>query len=304
MKKTVSGTISAKAKDISSFFVKTFSKDIKKLDKAVTFTPNNDWDLVFFDDFNTLDFTKWKTFFPENGIRRTAYYTADEDVLFVENSNLIIRTKWKNGKYGEGFYTSWLESSVDIHKETAEKGYKGFSDTFGYYEIRCKFPPAYGIWSAFWLMPDNENTFSENDIQNTGEDGAEIDIYESPFYYSFKDATQSAVHCDGYDDRLKSASSKIYEISDPYNNFHTYGVLWKEDEYVFYIDGRETWRTNHLNGTAKVNEYMILSVEVGGENDGKSPTDYKYWCGNALKNSKDKNYDFIVDWIKVYKKNI
>lgn len=302
MEKKITKAVSEAKKNISSFFITTFSKDIKKLDKAVTFTPNENWELVFCDNFDTLDLTKWKPLIPENGIRRTAYYTTDDDILFVKNGNLVIRTKWKNGEYGEGFYTSWLESSVDIHKEFSKDGYKGFSSTFGYYEIRCKFPPAKGIWSAFWLMPDNNDTFSDNDLQNTGEDGAEIDIYESPFYYSYKNAVQSAIHCDGYDDRLKSASSSVYQISDPYNNFHTYGLLWNKDEYVFYIDGREAWRTNHLNGTSKVNEYMIMSVEVGGENNGKVPTSYKYWCGNALKNPKNRNYDFIVDYVKVYKK--
>lgn len=302
MKNKLTDKFTCRAKNISSSILSTFSKEVKKLDKAVTFAPDENWELVFCDDFDTLDYTKWKANFHDVGIRRTAYYTTDDDILFVENSNLIIRTKWKNGKYGEGFYTSWLESSVNVHKECEKEGYKGFASTYGYFEIRCKFPPSTGIWSAFWLMPDNEIAFSDNDIQSTGEDGAEIDIFESPFYYSYKNATQSAIHCDGYDDRLKSASSKVYQISDPYTNFHTYGLLWDEKEYVFYIDGRETWRTNHLNGTSKVDEYMILSVEAGGENDGKVPTDYKYWCGSALKNDKNKNYDFVVDYVKVYKK--
>ena len=25
--------------------------------------------------------------------------------------------------------------------------------------------------------------------------------------------------------------------------WHTFGLWWKPDEYVFYVDGKETWRT-------------------------------------------------------------
>lgn len=279
-------------------------KDYKKLNtRSPVFTPDETWSLVFEDDFDTLDWTKWKPNQLENGIRRTAYYTTDEDILFTKDSCLTIRTKWKDGKYGEGFYTSWLESSVAVHPEAAAEGYQGFACTYGYFEIRCKFPPSTGIWSAFWLMPDNEIAFSDNDVQNTGEDGVEIDIFESPFYYSaLPNMTQSAVHCDGYDDRLKSAASDKYLISDPYNEFHTYGLEWNEKEYIFYIDGHKTWKTNHLNGTSKTNEYMILSVEAGGENDGKKPTNYEFWCGNASTNDKTKNYDFVIDYVRVYQK--
>jgi len=25
--------------------------------------------------------------------------------------------------------------------------------------------------------------------------------------------------------------------------WHTFGLSWKPDEYIFYVDGKETWRT-------------------------------------------------------------
>lgn len=288
------------------FLLTTFNKKYKKSGKGKRFFPDENWELVFEDNFDFLDFSKWKYYKPVNNIRRTAYYTNDSDILFVKDSKLYIRTKWKNGKYGEGFYTAWLESSVshttDSTENTAEKNYNGFADKFGYYEVRCKVPKAVGIWSAFWLMPDNTVAFSENDVQGTGADGAELDVFESPFYSSFaKNCVQSAIHCDGYDERLKSDASKIYFLENPYETFHTYSVKWDELCYTFYIDGYKIWESHFLTETSKVNEYMILSTEVGGENDGYKPTSYDTWCGNALNNDKNKNYDFVVDYVRVYK---
>lgn len=283
-------------------------KDFSFIDKnKKQFNPDNSWELVFEDDFETLDWTKWKSYCPKNGVRNAAYYTDDEDIIFVKDGCLYIRTKWKNGKYGEGYYTSWIESSVNKSTDKtinlAKENYEGFSTTYGYFEIRCKFPPAKGIWSAFWLMPDNNIAFSDDDEQGTGRDGAEIDIYESPFYsMKPRNCVQSAAHCDGYDERLKSDASKVYCIDDPYSEFHTYALEWNEKEYIFYVDGYETWRTSHLHETAKVDEYMILSVEVGGANDGQKPTSYKFWCGDSSKNDKSKQYDFVVDYVRVYKK--
>lgn len=226
------------------------------------FNPDG-WTLTFEDNFNTLDRTKWKTNnVGNNHLRRVAYYA--DDCLIVKNGKLIIRTEYReNGEYGKGWYTGWLESST---KGERHDGYNGFSQCEGYFECRCKVPKALGIWSAFWLMPDEGVAFTADDIQNTGADGAEIDVMESPFTFKKfnSNITQHAIHCDGYDERLKSAASPILKVKSIYDDFHTYAVEWNKDEYIFYVDGYETWRTNHLNATSKIREYIILSVEVAG----------------------------------------
>lgn len=162
-------------------------------------------------------------------------------------------------------------------------------------------------------MPDEGVAFFADDIQNTGADGAEIDIMESPFSFKLKpNITQHAIHCDGYDDRLKSASSPILKVDSIYDEFHTYAVEWNKDEYIFYVDGYETWRTNHLNATSQVKEYIILSVEVAGytENDifyvgkekNKNGKPKRAWQGDPMKNDLTAHYDFEVDYVKVYKR--
>lgn len=257
--------------------------------------------MTFEDNFNTIDFTKWKV--GDFDLRRAAYYDYTEEHLFTNGGNLIMRTKWKDGAKGEGYYTTWLEGRSSDGK--SEDGYTGFSQTYGYFEIRCKVPPSHGIWSAFWLMPDNNLAFSESDLQGTGMDGAEIDIYESAFYSRAgeNNIMQSAIHVDGYSkEKLKSKGSNAYLVPNLYTEFHTYGLMWTEDEYIFYIDGYETWRTDFLKDTSSVDEFMILSMEVGGDNDGEKVTKLGAWAGDPSDNDKNAVFDWVIDYVKVYAK--
>ncbi len=136
-----------------------------------------------------------------------------------------------------------------------------FSQKYGYFEMRCKVPFFIGGWGAFWLMPY------------------------------------------GYKDYLKTASKVDVKVNNLYDEYHTYGFEWREDCYKFYVDGYLTWQINsdHYidkkgkkvkhNIVSQVEEYMLLSFEVEKE-DG--------WCGDPAKNDKSKNYDFVIDYVRVY----
>lgn len=304
---------------------------LKKIPNTVPFSPNpKEWELTFEDNFDTLDLNKWKintardTENPQkSGIRRAAYCVDDPDVIFVRDGKLYIRTLWKNGIYGAGWYTGFLETSRVVHPEyTIGEKYAGFSQIGGYFEVRCRVARAVGIWSAFWLMPDNFIAFSEGDRQWSGEDGVEIDVMESPhaFHLLEKEKNQNihVIHADGYDDRLKSHSSDAFYVPKMYEEFHTYSLLWEADRYVFFIDGRKTWETQHIYeghdmGICKVPEYLILSTEVAGSiehgmvHEGmiRNPSTgklEKFWCGNPAKNEKSRPYDFVVDYVKCYQR--
>ena len=304
---------------------------INRIPDTPVFVPSpQEWELTFSDSFDTLDRTKWKinTAYDKshpqnNGIRRAAYNVDDPDVIFVRDGKLYIQTLWKKGRYGEGWYTGFLETSRYVHPEYAsDPGYRGFSQTGGYFEVRCKVARAVGIWSAFWLMPDNSIAFSPEDQQWSGEDGIEIDVMESPhaFHLLERDRNQNlhVLHADGYDDRLKTLSSPAFHVPNMYEDFHTYSLLWEEDCYRFFIDGRQTWETRHLYqnhpmGICKVPEYLLLSTEVAGsiENgtlyEGKTRNRKtgkmeKFWCGNPARNDKSKAFDFIVDYVRCYRR--
>ena len=67
--------------------------------------------------------------------------------------------------------------------------------------------------------------------------------------------------------------------------FHTFGLLWQPEEYVFYVDGEETWRTS-AGGVSQVPAYIKLTDEVGK------------WAGE-IQNAQLPDY-FYVDYVRVY----
>lgn len=293
------------------------------------FQPTGEWELVFEDTFDgdKLDTTKWHYGYKEEGIRRGGYWV--DDAVFVKDGNLVIRTDYReDGKFGPGWYTGAIETSKSTYKAKEEDvqpdTFKGFSGQYGYYEVRCKVPESIGIWAAYWLMPDSN---FKQDVPGSGADGAEIDIFESPFMYqkTYKQTVSHAVHIDGYGADIKSSGSPQQFVKNLYSEFHTYALEWNENEYIFYVDGMETWRNskttkeqdrdengNPYDTIAHCMEYMILSVEVGGEEidgvvtpgkvKGEDGSMQNHWSGDASKNDKSKKYDFLVDYVKVYQK--
>lgn len=249
-------------------------------------------ELVFEDNFDgELDKNTWDTTWDTHE-RRGGYWSPEQ--CFTKDGKLIIRTEYKeNGAYGSGWYTGTCRS----------RNLKDFK--YGYFEVSCKVPAAQGLWSAFWMTSD-----SMTDETKKGENGAEIDIMESPYYNDpkmpaklYRNTTMHTIHIDGYGDKHRSKVSKQYEVQqNMYETFNTYGVLWTEDEYVFYINGKETWRTNF--GVSQVPEYLWLSVEIAGENDSANPYNKNNkFCFSGEIEKNDKNTfpaDFEVDYVRVY----
>ena len=249
--------------------------------------------LVFEDNFDKeLDRSVWSTSIENTPIRRGGYWTDEQS--FTKDGNLIIRTEYlENGKHGSGWYTGTCLS----------QNLKEFK--YGYFEVRCKAPAAEGLWSAFWLQSPN---MSDNLYTDDGKNGAEIDIMESPYYNDptmqskkYRNTTMHTIHVNGYGEQHSSKNSKYLKVqNDMYTEFNTYGLLWTENEYIFYINGYESWRTSF--GVSQVPEYLRLSVEIAGENGNPSnPKNKVTWAGEITNNPQSAMpADFVVDYVKVY----
>ena len=120
-----------------------------------------------------------------------------------------------------------------------------------------------------------------NTVGNDGRDGTEIDIVEMPW----RDGRLTAnLHWDGYDKAHKSAGKK-FTLPEVTEGFHNYGLLWLPAEYVFYVDGKEVWRSD-AGGVSQVPEFLKLTNEIGK------------WAGD-IKKAKLPDY-FEVDYVRVY----
>lgn len=136
-----------------------------------------------------------------------------------------------------------------------------FSQAFGYFEATVQFPKAPGMWSAFWLQVS-----SQNRVGDDGEDGTEIDVYESAFLHRYNKREDLSVmgHAllwDGYGKDGQVEDFRTCVSGDLYEGYHTFGLKWTPEEYIFYIDGQPTWMTQ-AGGVSNVREYLRLTCEI------------------------------------------
>lgn len=225
---------------------------------------NAEAQLLFEDNFAgyAIDGTKWEKC-PE--WERQGASQWEDDNSYVEDGNLVLKISPHTNKE-KYVYTGAIRS----------KGV--FERTYGYFEARIKFPVCTGTWGAFWLMYGPGSI-----VDGSGRDGTEIDIIESIFNEQAK--ANSALHWDGYAEGHKS-ESKSYAGTNIYDgNFHTFALEWKEDEYIFYIDNSEKWRTS-AGGVCQVPLYMKLTVEAAP------------WAGTI--NMSGLPEFMLVDYLRVY----
>ncbi|MHC4146656.1 MAG: glycoside hydrolase family 16 protein, partial [Planctomycetota bacterium] len=219
------------------------------------------WKLAWSDEFEgaEIDQSKWEII--GDSKRRDGYWVK-EDSYLDGKGNLLLRIKKSGEKYTSG----------------AMRTQGKFEHKFGYWVCRCKFPTEEGHWPAFWLFARP----GVGKVGNEGRDGTEIDIMEKPWR---QDKITQNLHWDGYGKEHKSAGSGQITIPGVSQGFHTFALHWTPEQYVFYVDGKETWRTS-AGGVSQVPEFIKLTEEIGD------------WGGDITK-AKLPDY-FTVDYVRVY----
>lgn len=223
-----------------------------------------------------------------------------EDMVTVKDGNLVITTEYMEEPLENDYLEKWGDT-INF-KEYKPGWYTGcitsvnkFEQCYGYFECKAILPKSTGMWSAFWMMNDKVA-----DVDGTGMDGTEVDIFESMFYkdvwWGAGDAVISGIVYDGYGADTKNDSIGKWFANNPYEEFNTYGLEWNENEYIFYINGVETGRLS-TGGVSRNPEYLLLSCEVAGEN-GIAHAD-RHGTGKMSMEPGDKA-EFIVDYVRVY----
>lgn len=222
-------------------------------------SPGKHWQLAWQDEFDgtKLDETKWNRL---GDSRRRDGFWIQNDAYLDGQGHLLLRTRKDGDRYTCG--------AVDTRGK--------FEHAFGYYVARCQMPKEPGHWSAFWMMCDGVSKVGDG-----GRDGTEVDIVEMPW----RDGRLTMnLHWDGYGKDHQHAGTTITNAA-AIAGFHDYGLLWEPERYVFYVDGREVWRTA-AGGVSQVPEYLLLTNEIGK------------WAGK-IQDAKLPDY-FKVDYVRVY----
>jgi beta-glucanase (GH16 family) len=246
----------------------------------------NDWELVWEDDFNGtgLDLGKWNVLLRETSKHHELqYYVPDE--VYVENGLLRLRSQVR--KYGSKEYTSG-------RLDTKNK----FAPVYGRFEIRGKLPVGKGIWPAYWLYPQNRDWQMEYIMAEAVENGKESLIPEERPWYSEIDIMEflghepnilyGTLHYYTFDGQKKTSSGTWDGPVNYADDFHVYALEWEPDSIRWYIDDQLLHATT--SGIPHTPHYLILNTAIGGG-----------WPGDPDSTTIFPQFHDI-DYVRVYQK--
>jgi beta-glucanase (GH16 family) len=184
--------------------------------------------LSFEDPFNEINVspwgpnTRWIAHTPWAGDFGGAQFADPTDKFPFTVKDGILRIE--ASKSSDGTWRAGLLASVDPDGN-------GFSQQYGYFEMRASLPSGPGLWPAFWLIGKDRSKST-----------AEIDAME---YYGDKpNGYSSTVHVWHKDGSHYSDFSRVnvFETADP-TAYHTYGVKVDSAYVRMYFDGKLAWKT-------------------------------------------------------------
>lgn len=235
------------------------------------------WSLVFSDEFNgtSLDTSKW-----------TKQVSAKSRA--ARPSQGINDWWWK----ADNVYLDGVGSLVlDVIKHDSNTMYCGsinsnnkFEPTYGYYEARIRVADTTkSTHTAFWFQGD-----TMGNVDGTGNDGAEIDVFESAW---FGDYSKSVVHIDGYGGSHQ-ANTKQYTTPGLHSGYHVFGLEWTHDVMNIYYDG--VFKVQYTGiWVPRVPEYVWLSDGASFGDVGTFTSEPVGWLTNAK-----------VDYVRVWQQGV
>ena len=221
------------------------------------------WKLIWSDEFNgtSINTNHWQ-FETGNqggwGNNELEFYTRRPDNAYVSNGvlHIVARQEGTNGFS----YTSARMKSEGL-----------FSQKYGRFEFRAKFPRGKGYWPALWLMP-------QDSTYGGWPSCGEIDIAENKGEYPA--VVQGTIHyADSQGGHLQSTDFYTFPMGSGVGSFHDYILEWTTNSISWYVDNQvyETqtnWSTATAPYPAPFNQpfYIIMNLAVGGNFDGNPDT--------------------------------
>ena len=223
------------------------------------------------------------------GNREKQYYT--KDAVSVSDGTLKITAK----KLSEPIEKKNYTSGRILTRDKA-------SWTYGYFEAKIKTPAIPGMWPAFWMLPQpSQPNCSGNEYGGWAASG-EIDIMEAPGRLG--NVVDTTLHYGGGWPKMKHKSKRT-TLSTSTEEWHAYGLEWREDHMSWYIDGQkvftvtsDTWYTTSAaaegNSSAPFDKdfYITLNLAVGGNYD-----------RNVVPDDDFTSAAMEVDYVRVYSFN-
>lgn len=240
--------------------------------KTASVVPVEGYSLVWSAEFEgaVLDDTKWMTRHRDNMHGKSR---ISQDCTSLDgDGHAVLETRLVPDDSKVGYA---IESGM-----IATQGLHAWK--YGLFEARIQFESAEGHHGAFWLQSKDYGKVTGDFTAS----GTEIDVIE----FFGNDSLSQNLHWNAYKSKDKKAVGSgnltTHPVIDSVSTaFHVYSMLWTPEEYIFYIDGIETWRTD--KAISHHDEYIILSLLASK------------WEAGKIKPEKfpDK---MSVDWVRVF----
>ncbi len=215
---------------------------------------------------DTLDLSQYRMTFNET------FHTLDA-TSYGPGGRWIAHTAW-NGDFGDDtfdnpgpsgpFTTSPQGLTITAHKDDqghwhtgllssiipTPTGRRGFSQSYGYFEIKAKLPDGPGVWPAFWL------------VGNSKTNSPEIDVME--YYGAFRGSYRITEHLwTNNTDSLQLGTAVNVPPGSLSSGYNTFGVLIEPKETAFYLNRKMVWSrpTPPEFGQPL---YILLDLAIGG----------------------------------------
>ncbi|MBQ6552378.1 MAG: family 16 glycosylhydrolase [Clostridia bacterium] len=245
------------------------------------------WELVKADEFDgeKLDRSMWT---PADGKTRgdtePIYYRDSENNHYIENGNLVIKSKIEE-------YKGYHATSASL--ETSGK----YGQSFGRVDVRAKVPGGAYIWPAIWMMG------AESMWPHDGE----IDIMENGWVDAENSTEEGIVKGHNLYGTLHWFGDEGYHMSKNYNfpisrdkllsdEYHVYSAEWDSEQVRILVDGM-LYMTLNVNsdsmrwGFGAQPHFLILNTSVSGPGNDQLPS-----------GMPDTSY-YYVDYVRFYKRS-
>lgn len=227
--------------------------------------PPTGYKCVFDENFSTFNRNVWNGYLDVFGQKSLTHHNdsylndiSAEDVLLGDETVLL-----RNRKTETGYSSGTITTKHNVYF------------TYGYIEVRAKFPGGAGVWPAIWLMPESNKWPPEFDIAE---------------YY----ATKKLMHlglCWGNFPTVNWDSGGNTD-EDFEGRWNTYGLLWEPNK-VQWIQNGKIKREITGDHIPKEPMYIILSNGVSSK---IGP------CGKPNCKTKFPNY-LEIDYVRIWQKN-
>jgi len=253
-------------------------------DESQVSTPNgidlSNFDLVFSDEFQgaTLDSRKWNSSMqwgPDVVIYNQLQYYVDTQndpdfgfnpFSFDGETMTITARQTPEELRASANEQSWLSGAIT----TAGN----FDLTHGYIEARMDVQGGQGLWPAFWALSSDFDGLRPELFIMEHNGATPNNVYHN---YNYQDS----------DGNLRSPGQWEVAVEGLETGFHTFGVLWSPEEFIFYVDGTPRYRITGEN-VANQDVYLILNLALGG-----------IWAG-ATDGSTPESPRLVIDYVRAY----